>query len=575
MAFCSGMMLAVTVELDSALRGARVDRITQPERETVFIVFRTADGAKKLIINASSDSPRVSLTGVLPENPAAPPMFTMLLRKYLSGARVDYVRQSGFERVAVIGFTGRDDFNEARELKLVCEIMGRNSNIILTGEGDRIIGALHTADFAESVRRRVMPGLPYAPPPAQDKLDPTAATREEFTALAEKSVGKSADRFIVDTFFGISPLTAREIAFLSLASYIDGKCIPVLCDNFFTVIDNLKCGRFSPCVLRDPEGIPREVSFFPIKQYGEGYVCERYQSPSAALDDFYLKRDAARRKKEKTQSMIKNVGTVIARLERKTALQMSELRECEKADELRRCGEIILANLFAITGKSDRAELTDYYTEGCPRVVIPLDPKLGARQNADRYFKKYAKLKRAESILAGQIADAESELEYLRTVLSSIELCDNEQELREIRTELVSAGVLRDGGAKNQPKKKQTFAIMTLSTRSGRQLLVGKNNLQNDYVTHVLAEKSDWWFHVKNAPGSHVIMKCSADEDPPAEDFNEAIALAAKYSGLRDSADIPVDYTRVRNIKKPPGSRPGYVTYSTNYTAYYKPEKAK
>ena len=206
MAFCSGMMLAVTAELDAALRDARVDRITQPERDTVYLVFRTRDGIKRLIINASSDSPRISLTGELPENPAAPPMFTMLLRKYLSGARVDSVRQTGFERIAVIAFTGRDDFNETRDLRLVCEIMGKNSNIILTDGDGKIIGALRTADLSETVRRRIMPGLAYVLPPAQDKLDPMKVTREEFVSLAAAS-GKSADRFIVDTFFGISPLT--------------------------------------------------------------------------------------------------------------------------------------------------------------------------------------------------------------------------------------------------------------------------------------------------------------------------------------------------------------------------------
>lgn len=571
MAFCSGMMRAVTAELNTLLRDARVDRICQPERDTVYVIFRTREGALKLIINASSDSPRISLTETLPENPAVPPMFTMLLRKYLTGARVDSVTQSGFERIAVISFTGHDDFNEIRETRLVCEIMGKNSNVILTGSDGNILGALRTADFAESVRRRVMPGLPYTLPPAQVKLDPTAVSKETFISLASQSE-KSADKFLVDTFFGISPLTAREIAYLSLARELTPQCIPILCDNFFAVTENIKKGKSSPCILFDADGVPKEVSFFPIRQYGDGYKCVLYNGPSKALDDFYRERDAARRKKERTQAMIKSVGTVISRLERKISLQQGELKECDKADGLRRYGEVILSNLYAMTGKSDHAELTDYYAEGCPKISVPLDPKLGARQNADRYFKKYAKLKRAEGILKTQIAEAESEADYLRTVLSSIELCDSETELREIRTELVSAGILRDNGKKGE-KKKVSFAPLTLSTARGRRIYVGKNNLQNDYITHVLAEKSDWWFHVKNAPGSHVVMKCAPGEDPPAEDFNEAIATAARYSSLRDSADIPVDYTLVKNIKKPPGGRPGYVTYSTNYTAYHKPDR--
>ena len=390
----------------------------------------------------------------------------------------------------------------------------------------------------------------------------------------EKS--KAAESFLLANYLGLSPLVTREIAFRARAlgapiGEADKSALYAELQNYCAA---LACGR-EPVLLLGEGGAPAEYCFFDVYQYGEGAEKKRFATLSELLDEFFGERDKIAAMKTKTHDVAQIVANAKARITKKIGYIKRDLTECKEAEKYKLWGDLITSSLYMIKGKSVSCEVVNYYSEEMETVKIPLDIKLSASQNAAKYFKKYTKLKKAKEILTLQLREAADALDYLENVETAINLSENERDVAEIKEELTAAGYIsRAKGAndKKQPKKAEIVPLKFI-TSGGHLILCGKTGAQNDYITTKLAKKSDWWFHVKNKPGSHVLMVCEEGEDPDASEFTEAAQIAAYYSSLREGENVAVDYTLAKNVKKPGGSTPGHVVYYTNYTAYVDPKK--
>lgn len=571
MAFDAGMVLALACELSGKIVGARVEKVHQPERDEIALLLHLGRENFRLALSASPNNPRVHLSTQSKENPSAPPMFCTMLRKYLTGAKITEVRTLGFERIIFIDFEAHDDLGYPFKVTLVAEIMGKYSNIIFCRDDSmKILGAIRPVDFTTSRVRQVLPGMLYEAPPAQNKKNPLEETREGFLALTKASDRRS-DKFITDTYLGISSLVAREIAHRSVPNVSDSP--EALCDAFFDFVEILKEKKFKAVMIIDEDSRPIEYAFFDILQYS-GMKKQSFESISQLIEAFFSTRDNTERVKQRAADIFRLLSNTKARLEKKTALQFSELEECEKKEEMRKFGELITANIYMLKKGMSHAKVVDYYAEDTPEILIPLDTRLTPAQNAQGYFKKYTKMKNAEREIAKQIEHTERETAYIDSVLDSLSRASGQSELDEIRRELAEAGYASAQKKQNTSKKAQnTGKPIEYITSGGYRLLCGKNNLQNDYLTTKFAEKGDWWFHVKDAPGSHVIMLLEGKEEPPPKDFTEAATVAAFNSSLTDGKNVSVDYTLVRHIKKPSSSKPGFVTYTTYWSAVVTPDR--
>lgn len=578
MAFDVIFATAVAKELDGALAGARVEKVYQPSKEEILLFCRVGRETRKLIVSSSPASARVCFTDTAGENPAAPPMFCMLLRKHLAGAQIEGVETVGFERAIKITFACRDELGFDCRRYLIAEIMGKYSNIIFAGDDDgkmKILGVTKPVDMTTSRVRQLLPGMIYQSPPPQEKKLPLDETGEGFLSRFENyPQGKDAERFFIDTYLGFSPAVAREIVHRAgcdgaTAGEADAK---KLASVFLALMEKVKNGDFVPYAVYGGGGEPEEFSYTEITYLpGAG---KRFESFSVLLSAFYGKKAEAEALKNRVGATEALMVTAKKRLTKKLDVLSAELSECEEADKYRLWGELITGSLYMLTGKAGEATVTDYYSDPPRTVTIPLDEKLTASQNAARYYKKYNKLKTARTIAAEQAEKARAELEYLKTVEASLALCDCAADVSEIREELMKTGYLRRPVQAKGQKPKKTEP-MYFHTSLGREIICGKNNTQNDFLSTKFAEKSDWWFHVKGGAGSHVIMRCEPDEDPDARDFTEAAQAAAFFSDERASANVAVDYTLAKFVKKPSGSAPGHVIYTDYYTAYVNPAKPK
>lgn len=578
MAFDVIFATAVAKELDGALAGARVEKVYQPSKEEILLFCRVGRETRKLIVSSSPASARVCFTDTAGENPAAPPMFCMLLRKHLAGAQIEGVETVGFERAIKITFACRDELGFECRRYLIAEIMGKYSNIIFTGDDDgkmKILGVTKPVDMTTSRVRQLLPGMIYQSPPPQDKASPLDETEEGFLSRFENyPQGKDAERFFIDAYLGFSPVVAREIVHRAgcdgmTAGEADAKR---LASDFLALMEKVKNGEFVPYAVYGTGGEPEEFSYTEITYLpGAG---KRFESFSDLLSAFYGKKAEAEALKNRVGATEALIVTAKKRLTKKLDILSAELEECKDAEKYRRWGELITGSLYMLTGKAGEATVTDYYSDPPLAVTIPLDEKLTASQNAARYYKKYNKLKTARTIAAEQAEKARAELEYLKTVEASLALCECAADVSEIREELMKTGYLRRPVQVKGQKPKKTEP-MYFHTSLGREIICGKNNTQNDFLSTKLAEKSDWWFHVKGGAGSHVIMRCGSDEDPDARDFTEAAQAAAFFSDERASANVAVDYTLAKFVKKPSGSAPGHVIYTDYYTAYVNPAKPK
>lgn len=572
MAFDSGMIFAVVQEINSRAKDAKVEKIQQPQKDEIVITLHSAATREnlRLVINAGANNPKIGFTSEQKENPSAAPMLCMLLRKQLGGGKLVTTRQIGFDRIVELKFACRDEMGFGVTRFLIVEIMGKYSNFLLTDGDRKIITALKLIDFSTSRLRQVLPGMTYELPPMQDKRDIFSLQEDELAAMLCKADGSMPlCKFVLGRFLGISPLVARELAFRATGA-VDTPIELTQTDSLWKEIIAFRelfvSGSFLPTIMLDDTDKPIEFCFMDIQQYGYNVRLEHYHSFGELLDAYFKKRDLAERIKQRGQDIIKLVSGANARLLKKIDLQTEELRECADGEKYKLYGDLLTANLYALRRGEKCAVVQNYYSEACEEISIPLDSRLSPAQNAQRYYKKYNKCKNAKSYLTEQIETSRTELRYLETVTQALDHAETEADLAEIRQELSKSGYAsRMQGYKVQ--KATAIRPMEFRTSGGYRMICGKNNTQNDYITFKLASKLDLWFHVKGAPGSHVVLLCSGEE-PSEQDYTEAATLAATYSGLSGSSQIPVDYTRVKNVKKPPASKPGYVTYSTNYTAY-------
>lgn len=578
MAFDAGMVAAVAAELRSRLMGGRVDKISQPEKDEITLAIRVADGSyARLCISAGNNNPHINLTSQQKENPMTAPMFCMLLRKHLSGARVSDIFQRGFERVIELRFETRDEMGFLCERSIIAEIMGKYSNIIFCGDDYRILGAVKPVDFSTSQKRQVLPGMTYELPPAQDKKDPLAETEDGFLRTAEAApAGQAADKFIVNHYMGIAPVTAREMVFsVAGKTEVPMAMMPpkLLWNAFSALFDDIRAQRFTPVLLTGENDKPAEYTFFPTRQYGAAVKAETVESFGVLIDRYFAERDHVDRVKQRAADIFKLLTNAEARLRKKIDQQEKELAACAEKEQYRKWGDLVTANIWQLQRGMTEAELVDYETENLDTVRVELDHRLTPSQNAQRFYKRYNKAKNAEIALTEQILLAKDEISYLETVFDALTHAETESDLDEIRDELYHAGYASRmktyAQRKNKPIKPLEFR-----TTNGYRVLCGKNNHQNEYITHKLAGRGDMWFHVKNQPGSHVILFCGEDwEQIPEQDFTDAATIAAYYSQSGEAKHVEVDYTHVRNLKKPPQAKPGMVIYHKNWSAYVTPDE--
>ena len=576
MAFDAGMLACVISEIKNTALGARVEKVFQPERDEIVLQMRSFEGGRRLLINAGSNNPRVGFTDLAKENPPAPPMLCMLLRKHLQGAKLTEVKQEGFERVVTFVFETRDEMGFVCSRCLIVEIMGKYSNMMFTDGDGKVISVLRPVDFTTSGLRQVLPGMRYELPPKQDKQNPMEETREGFLArLQATSPDASCDRYISNTYLGISATVSREIAYRANGQleYSIGQTEKSrLADAFFEVIDDIRAERFSPCMILDGEK-PVEYAFCNLSHYGDLTV-KPFERPYQMLDAFFGGRDREIRIRQRAADVLKILTAADTRIRKKLELQRGELADCEKGADYKKKADLITANLYQLTRGMSRVELTDYedYREDGSFGVcaIELDSRLSPAANAQRFYKRYNKSKTAKVELTRQIELGESELRYLDSVLDALTHAETAADLGEIREELFRSGYASRMKHYTSSKKQPAPTVAEFRTTNGYRVFCGKNNIQNEYITHKLAAKNDYWFHVKNLPGSHTVMICDGEE-PPEQDFTDAAEIAAAFSKGADGQNVEVDYTLVRNVKKPAGGKPGLVIYHTNWSCVVTP----
>ncbi|MBQ7499662.1 MAG: NFACT family protein [Clostridia bacterium] len=568
MAFDSGFLAAVVCELRERVAGGRIDKIQQPSKDEILLGIRADGRNEKLLIAVGANNPRINLTSLAFENPAVPFGFCQLLRKHISGAKISSINQLGFERALEIELETRDEMGFSGIGYLIVEIMGKYSNMMLCNSDRRIIQPLRPVDFTTSHKRQVLAGMSYELPPTQNKIDPMTETPDGFSA-AYGDTAVSDDKFLTGRYMGISSLTAREISYRAESG--GGS----LASEFFRVVDMIRGGDFTPVVLFDESGKPFEYSFFDIEQYGGFADKKTYPDFGSAIDEFFEKREQTERVKQKASDIIRLISNAEARLKKKLLLLREDLAKCAEKDKFKLYGDLITANIYRLKRFRDVERLPDYSSGVEIMVSVRLDRRLSASQNAQKYYKKYSKLKTGEIEISKQIRIAEEELEYIRGIKESLNMAENEADLNDIRRELHKSGYasrMKSGSPSRRKSLASRSAPAEYRTSNGYTVLCGKNNTQNDELTFHTADKNDWWFHVKNAPGSHVVMICSGEE-PPAEDFTEAAVIAATCSSQREGKHVEVDYTQIRNIRKPSSAKPGFVIYKTNYSATVDPDE--
>ncbi len=566
MAFDAYFLTAVLEEVRQKCIGARVDKIHQPSRDTLILHLRGRESREKLLFAANPTAPRLHLTSASPENPAEPPMFCMLLRKHLLGAKLVEITQPPMERAAAFTFDCTDEMGFPVQKKLVAELMGRTCNLYLLGPDRRILDCLRRIGLDESARRPALPGLNYQEPEPVRKENPLIV-QDYVNLLTEPGADILSDR-LMDTLGGLSPLVCREAALFAAGS-TDARISALDADN---VGDKL--GLFfhehlnhpKPYVYTLADGTPKQFAFCPIRQYGG---CQEAESFGALLDSFYTLRDRKDAMRQKSQAVRKTVQNLCTRLTRKMALQEKELEATYDRERLRQLGDILTANIHRVTKGQTKIVCEDFYDEAMAPVEIPLSPILSPQQNAAKFYKDYARMKNAEKELTHQLTLGETELSYLKSVLDELNRAQTDAELEEIKQELQEQGYLRPEGSRKKPRQGK-LAPMRFASTDGYPIYVGRNNRQNEELTFRLARKDDIWCHASKVHGSHVIISCGG-ATPPDDTITQAAQLAAYYSETGDGQNVPVDVTPVRQVKKIPGGKPGMVIYHTYKTVIANP----
>lgn len=549
---------ALAKELSERLEGGRIDKVQQPERDMLLLSLRAKGENLRLVIAAGTGNARAGITRGSFENPAEPPMFCMLMRKHLVGARILSVTQPEYERLLIFTLDTHDELGVQSEKKLAVELIGRSANAVLIGADGRIIDCMRRMDFAGDALRRMLPGMIYRLPPKQEKpvffaLDP--AQRRALIAAADKTV--PVDKWLMNSFSALSPLICRELAYRCNNDYVN---LPDACD---ALCEAVAAGELAPWLI-SIDGKPKDFSFMAISQYGPAAQLERYDSFSEMLDAFYTRRDRAEQQRRRSHDLIKTVRTLRDRQQRKLAAQCEELRRTEGREDIRHQAELVTANIYRLRRGDRSLECEDYYDPACPVVHIELDPLKTPQQNAAALYKEYNKLKAAEQHLTVLTREGERQLDYLNSVLDELERAETDRDLSDIRRELTETGYIRarKGGKAERVKPQSPLKFVS---DDGLEILAGRSNAQNDELTLKLARRTDYWLHTQRVHGSHVIIRCEGEEPPPRT-LEQAAGIAAYYSQARGAGKVQVDYTMVRNVRKPSGALPGKVVYTDHKT---------
>ena len=556
-----GMFCAKLAEELSLLAGTKIEKINQTGDEEVVLRLYGEGKKYNLLLSASRKNARVCLCGeeLPPQNPI-PTSFCMLLRKHLMNGRVSAVFAPKDERIVCFDVESRDELGYMCRRRIYAELMGKYSNLLLTDiESERVLGALYQTDITFAART-VLVGLPYEGPPKQDKTSPFSVSKAQFFELCEANTERPASDFFLKTFACFSPLTAREAAARAKA---EGKTVgDADKEKLWESFDGILSAPVYPCRVSDREGHAIAFSYTELTQYGDGFTVTEEESLSALLWAYFEEKGKQENHDRHSADIQRLVSTIRARLEKKAALQAQSLKDCEQKEELRRCGDMIIASIYMLKQGMESATLFDYETE--KEYEVKLDKRLNPAANAKVYYKKYTKLKHAETAMKEQLAKTASELEYIDTVADAIRRAESDAEFDDIRAELEEAGYTKT--KKGGKRKKQLSRPFEYVVDGGYLVRVGRNNVQNDALTFS-ASKGDIWFHVKNAPGSHTVLYAGGEE-PSALAYTQAAMIAAYHSSLSGSPSVAVDYAAVRFVKKPNGSAPGFVNYTHFYTAY-------
>lgn len=563
-------------EIEQQALLARVSQIYQPNRDELVFVLRTFGGSKKLLLSSRANSPRVNFCEKTPENPAQPPMFCMLLRKRIGGGKLVSVRQAGCDRILFLDFECINELGDTEILTVICEIMGMYSNIIVAdNKSGVIIDSLKRVDLTMSSQRLVLPNLKYELPAPQDKLNILDSSPQEITEkIKSLECEMPLNKALLRVIQGVSPIICRELEY-RVCEGVSNRVEGVLEDKLNVELANLKdltedCSG-KPCIVYREDGRPLDTAFMPIEQYGNFAEIKSVDGFSKVLDEFYETRDSRERMRMKSQGLTKLLHNIRERLARKISKQQLELARCGEREQLRICGDLLQANLYRIERGAEFADVENFYDEQGRTLRIKLDPSISPAANAQKYYKDYQKAKNAEIALAEQIKNGREELEYIESVLDTVDRAETERELSQIRDELTDQGYLKP--QKGKQRRQEKLAPLEFMSSDGFKIFVGRNNRQNDKLTLKTAAKNDMWLHTKDIHGSHVIIESGGRDISDTAVF-EAARLAAYNSKARHSDKVPVDYTLVRYVSKPNGSKPGMVIYVNNKTIYVTPKES-
>lgn len=576
MAFDAIVVNSLARELNEMLEGTKIDKVYQPEKDEVCLKIRAGKDNYKLVLSASPSHPRVYIAdNYEKQNPKKAPVFCMTLRKHIQSGVIAGVVQVGFERIIRIAIDSYDELREKTRKYLYVEIMGKHSNIILVHDTEnRILDSIKRVPPSVSRLRQILPGMAYELPPVQDKINPMANIDRQELIDRIRSCDMQIFKAIYSNILGLSPTVAREICYrldidksMSSLEIGDGE-IDRIIKEINLMFGKLELGQAYPNMIIDQKR-DKIVEFSSIKlnQY-EDLTEINFDRVSQAIESYYISKDIKDRINQRASAMKKSLQIKLDRVNNKIKKQNQELLESEKADDYRVKGELLTSYIYMVQKGMEEVELDNFYDNNS-KIRVSLNKNLTPSENAQKYFKKYNKLKNASEEISKQIKINLEESEYLENSLLAIENCDNDKDLKEIREELIREGYIKSYRMPKKDIKPNTQYLKYMSS-GGNLIMVGKNNKQNDYLTLRLADNEDLWFHTKNIPGSHVVLKC-AGKKVLDEEILEAATLAAYYSKAKMSANVPVDYTIKKHVKKPSGAKPGMVIYETNKTAYVTP----
>lgn len=576
MALDGAFLRQIKLEIDSWAIGARVDKIAQPSKEELVVALRQKGGSRRLLICSGASSPRIHFTQAKIENPKTPPMFCMLMRKHLSSARLTRTQQAGMDRVLFLIFETYNELGDLVEVALAVEIMGRHSNCILIGSDGRVVDSLKRVDIETSSVRPILPGVVYTLPPGQDKLDLSQSSPAEVVERICQGKDVPLSKALMGTVQGLSPILCREGAFaadggLDNIVSLQNEASLARLEAFLEALkESLATGECTPTAAFYPDRKPLDFSFLPICQYGESMTTRTYPTCSELLDEFYTQRDLMARMHARSSDLLKFLSTAMERIRRKLALQEEELSISAQREELKMMGDLLSANLYNMSKGQKEITVQNYYEEDLPELTIPLDSRLTPTQNVQKYYARYRKAQTAEKKLLFLLEEGRQELTYLESVYDLLTRAVTSAELDQIREELALGRYVklykgRDKSSGKLPPKKYI-------SDDGFTILVGRNNMQNDRLTLKESRNYDMWLHTKNIPGSHVVVVADGKTIPDST-LTQAAVIAAVNSKAADSSQVPVDYTLIKNIKKPPAAKPGMVIYHVYQTAYVHPDE--